>query len=248
MPFEHAALRRDPLLQGAGIPAGDGAPVLLIPGFLAGDLSLGRMARWLRDIGYRPCRAGISANVDCTERALGRLAEELERRADALGRPVTIIGHSRGGVMARLLAVRHPALVSGIACLGSPLLDQYAVHPIVSGHVKAVAALGSLGLPGLFSYGCRSGCCGDAHAQMRAPFPEGVGFVAILSRSDGIVDWRGCRDPTATETIEVASSHCGMAVNPHVYRALGRVLPSLTGTGRTPRGAGRMPRRLAAAA
>src|SRR5688572_18178482 len=62
--LEHAALLRDPILWGDGVPRGDGRPVLLIPGFLAGDASLRTMAAWLKRVGYRPCRARMRANVD----------------------------------------------------------------------------------------------------------------------------------------------------------------------------------------
>ncbi len=163
--LERASLMRDPVLRGVGIERGDGAPVLMIPGFMAGDLSLTLMARWLRDMGYRPCRAGIRANVDCTERALGRLEEQLEGFAERHGRRVRIVGHSRGGTMARILAVRRPDLVEGIVCLGAPLADQLKVHPLVRAQVRTVALLGSLGVPGLFSYGCGSGCCAAGHRR-----------------------------------------------------------------------------------
>jgi triacylglycerol lipase len=43
--------------------------------------------------------------------------------------------------------------------------------------------------------------------------------LAVHSRSDGIVDWRACLDPYAN-CVEVDGSHCGMAVNPAVYREL----------------------------
>ncbi len=45
--------------------------------------------------------------------------------------------------------------------------------------------------------------------------PLGVGFTSIWSKRDGIVDWRACVDPLA-ESIEVATSHIGMAVDPRV--------------------------------
>ena len=53
-----------------------------------------------------------------------------------------------------------------------------------------------------------------------APNPP---WVAVYSRSDAIVDWRACLDPTA-ECVEVDGSHCGMAVNVRVYRELERLL------------------------
>jgi triacylglycerol lipase len=222
--LEHAALRRHPVFRGDGVTSGDGAPVLLVPGFLAGDVSLGVMARWLTRLGYRPCRAGIRLNVDCTSRALDRLEEQLERFADRHGRQVTIVGQSRGGSMARILAVRRPDLVAGIVCLGSPVIDPLAVHPFVRVHVEAVALLGTLGIRGLFSHSCRFGsCCRQARSDATAPWPESVGFTSVYSRSDGIVDWRSCLDPHARH-VEVHSSHCGMAVNPAVFEVVAEAL------------------------
>jgi triacylglycerol lipase len=222
-PVEHAMLLRDPVARGEHVPPGGGAPVMLISGFLAGDASLGPMARWLRDVGYRPCRAGIRANVDCTERTLVRLEGQLERVAERHGRRVAVVGQSRGGMLARVLAVRRPDLIGTIICLGSPLADQFALHPLVRGQLRAVAALGSLGVPGLFSYSCRDDCCAQADHELTAPFPEDVRFVSVFSRSDGIVDWRACLDPAA-EAVEVRSSHIGMAVNADVYRVLAATL------------------------
>jgi triacylglycerol lipase len=43
--LEAAALLRDPVFRGDGVGDGRGHPVLLIPGFLAGDGSLAVMAR-----------------------------------------------------------------------------------------------------------------------------------------------------------------------------------------------------------
>jgi triacylglycerol lipase len=220
---ERARLLRDPVMAGRGVPHGDGAPVLLIPGFLAGDVSLGLMARWLRDIGYRPGRARIRANVDCSERALAHLDQQLEQLAERYGRLVRIVGQSRGGSMARVLAVRRPDLIDAIVCLGSPLLDEHAVHPVVRNQLRMVAMLGSLGVPGLFSYGCRSSCCAGSRRDLAAPFPGGVRFTSIYSRTDGIVAWRACLDPAARQ-VEVRSSHIGMAANAEVFRAIGEAL------------------------
>jgi triacylglycerol lipase len=52
--LEAAALVRDPIFRGDGVADGRGRPVLLIPGFLAGDGSLGALASWLKRISHRP--------------------------------------------------------------------------------------------------------------------------------------------------------------------------------------------------
>src|SRR5918994_592 len=63
--LEAAALLRDPIFRGDGMADGRGRPVLLIPGFLAGDGSLSMMAGWLKRAGYRPSPGGIPAKVKC---------------------------------------------------------------------------------------------------------------------------------------------------------------------------------------
>jgi len=198
--------------------------VLLVPGFLAGDGSLATMAKWLRANGYWTRRAGIRANVACSEDACLRLEERLEALAGRTGGPVTIIGQSRGGVLAKALAVRRPDLVSGIVGLGAPTVSQLSVHPLVLAQVGLVAALGSGRVPGLFSMRClRGACCEPFRRALEGPFPPGVGFVAVYSRTDGIVDWRACLDPAA-EQVEVPASHIGMAVNRSVFEQVARVL------------------------
>ena len=42
-------------------------------------------------------------------------------------------------------------------------------------------------------------------------------------RRDGIVDWRGCLDPQA-KTVEVRTSHLGMAFDPGVLDLVGATL------------------------
>ena len=61
IPLEAAALLRDPIYQGHGVKSGGGQPVLLMPGFLAGDDSLGFMTTWLRRTGHQTRSAGIRA-------------------------------------------------------------------------------------------------------------------------------------------------------------------------------------------
>lgn len=224
MGLEAVSLLRDPIFGGAGVERGSDRPVLLIPGFLAGDDSLSLMTSWLERTGHRPHGAGIRVNADCAAKHVDRLTVELEHLAGNEGRPIAIVGQSRGGLYARVLALRRPELVSGIVTLGSTHLDPRAVHPIVSLQARALSLLGSLGAPGLLSDKCYTGdCCARVSSELSEPFPAGVGFVSIYSRHDGIVDWRACLDPAA-ECVEVGSSHCGMGVHPDSYREIARAL------------------------
>jgi pimeloyl-ACP methyl ester carboxylesterase len=199
-------------------------PVLLIPGFMAGDASLGVLRHWLGRRGHRVAMSGMLVNVGCAERIVSRLEEQLERLARESGEPVVVIGQSRGGTFARSLAVRHPDSVRGLAMLGSPMRDGLAVSAHVLRTARWVALLGDLGLPGVFSRRCLDGeCCEAFREDLLAPLPDGVDAVSVHSRSDGIVDWQACVDPYA-KAVEVDSSHCGMSVHPEVYRVLERVL------------------------
>lgn len=225
-PLEAAHLIGSPEWRGVGQAAGDGRAVLLIPGYLAGDTSLSVMTRWLRGLGYRTHKAGIRSNVDCSSVVCDLLEDRIGQLADVSGERVAIIGQSRGGIIARALAKRRPDLVSGIVTLGSPNAGMLNVHPLVLASVLGVGTLGTLRIPHLFTFNCLFGeCCRDFRDSLHAPeFPEDVGYKALYSRHDGIVAWRACLDAAADELIEVASSHCGMAVNTHVYGIVGRAL------------------------
>ncbi len=223
--LEAAALLRSPVWRGTGLSRGEDRPVLLIPGFLAGDNSLGLMTHWLRGLGYRTRSAGIRANIDCSASITDALEARLEEMHARSGKPVAIIGQSRGGIIARALAVRRPDLVSGIVTMGSPTKSMLQVHPVVLGSIGAVGLIGSLKLRQAFTLKClRGDCCLKFRDELRTPPPEEVGFVSIYSKHDGIVDWRACVDPFAHQNLEVGSSHCGMSVHADVYRHVAEAL------------------------
>ncbi len=206
----------------------EAAPVLLIPGFMAGDASLAVLRGWLRRRGHPVAMSGLRMNVGCAERILGRLQDQLAELVERWEMPAVVIGQSRGGALARALAVREPDRVGGLVMLGSPVRDPLAVSPGVLGTVRLMARLGDLGLPGLFTTSCADGgCCEAFWEQLEAPLPAGLEAVSIHSRSDAIVDWRACLDPHA-RNVEVDSSHCGMSVHPSVYRTLERTLASFS--------------------
>jgi triacylglycerol lipase len=220
---EFARLVCDPTFLHPGRQA-DAPPVLLVPGLMAGDNSLVVLRGWLRRRGSRTSSAGMRLNIDCAERAVGRLGVRLRKLANDAGRRVVVIGQSRGGELARALAVRNPDVVSTLVMLGSPVLEPLNVGRPVMRALRSVARLGDLGVPGMLSMQCADGeCCAAFREDLRGPLTPDVRAVAIYSRSDGCVSWRACLDPCARQ-IEVESSHTGMSVSLAVYRVLAEIL------------------------
>src|ERR687885_1317473 len=84
--LEAAALLRSRVYRGEGVEDAAGQPVLLIPGFLAGDDSLALMTRWLRRTGHHTSKAGMRWNVNCSGVVLERIERRLETLVERQGR------------------------------------------------------------------------------------------------------------------------------------------------------------------
>lgn len=199
-------------------------PVVLVPGFMAGDSSLHVMARHLRKVGYRTYRSTMHANVGCTQEASYSLERRIEAIAIKRERKVTVVGHSLGGLLARGIAARRPDLVDGIITMGSPLLAPGAIHSVLAFDLSVVIALRRAGLGQMMGDDCTSGDCARlSWEESRQELDPSVAFTSIFSRRDGVVDWRGCLDPGA-QTVEVRTSHLGMAIDPVVFDVVTRTL------------------------
>lgn len=206
-----------------GVARGDGRPVVLIPGFLAGDQTLSALALWLHRAGYRPSVAGFVTNTDCSDRAYDRVLRAVRRAHERHGRRVAVIGHSRGGHYVRALAADHPELVSHAVSVGSDLNGMLGIsiptQAAVTGTRLALTALGRGRRPGCFTLFCD---CPFAQA-FRGPVAPGVRLTSIYSREDGVVAWEGCVVDGA-DNVEVTGSHVGLIANRKVYRAIAAAL------------------------
>ncbi|AJR18175.1 alpha/beta fold hydrolase [Pimelobacter simplex] len=216
------ARRRTPYAARAAARAAE--PVLLVPGFLAGDWTLTAMAAELRAQGFRTYRSQIHANIGCTLSSALVLEARLEQLAERRDARVRIVGHSLGGMIARGLAARRPDLVAGIVTMGSPMRAPAAHHAVLTRGVRVLNRLADAGVPGLMSADCVAGECAHlSFTESQEPLRADVAMTNIYSRRDGIVDWRACRDPQG-EAVEVRASHIGMAVDPRVIEVVVRAL------------------------
>jgi pimeloyl-ACP methyl ester carboxylesterase len=222
---ELARLLADPVYRGQGLARGDGMPVLLMPGFLAGDLSMSVMREWLARLGYRPHASGITVNVDCSDRALSRLDERLERIHAESARPVALLGHSRGGHFAKALAHWRPERTAGVISLGAGLDQPFDISVPTKAAVAAVRAVhGRLGSERGACLSDRCSCAFTRHYT--GSFPATVPLTSIYSREDGVVWWEACVVPYA-RNVEVTGSHVGLAVNRKAYAVIAEALAAM---------------------
>jgi pimeloyl-ACP methyl ester carboxylesterase len=212
---EFMALQKDPVFAGKGVPRGDGRPVLLVPGFWSGDFSMHVLSDWLRRVGYQPELGGINFNIRYSEVLVKALARRLLEVYRSEGRKVTVLGHSRGGLLAKVLSHRYYPQIDQVIALGSPLADPFDINPLTMVGVRAAQLFNvvAYGRPATVELRFMR----DLKAKPRVPVTN------VYSRSDGIVNWRACLREDI-HAIEVRGSHVGLAVNPETYRVLGQVL------------------------
>jgi hypothetical protein len=184
-------------------PRGDGHPVLVIPGFLAGPFSTQLLRDVLRRLGYRVYDWGLGYNMGyraSMQETLPARLRHIRERAD--GRKVSIIGWSAGGIYARELARALPDDVRSVITLGSPFRGNHQ-------------ASNAWNVWWLFNRGSEATEAVSEQAQLRRAQPLTVPTTCIYSKSDGIVAWQCCTSLPApeTENVEVRSSHLGYGHN-----------------------------------
>lgn len=207
-------------------PATVAHSVVLVPGFLAPDQTTSALAASLRVSGHRTHHAHLEAVSGCSEVLATRLVSRLEDLAATHQQPVTLIGHSRGGQLAKVAAQRRPDLVRGLITLGTPFTDPWGMHLSLKLLIAAISRAGR--------YGIATGSCADRDCpfgacstrffdDLTSDLPPDVQFTSIYSRRDGITQWRSCLHPGA-EHLEVDCSHLAMTIDPtvrsHIHRFL----------------------------
>lgn len=198
----------------AAAPRGDGRPVMLLPGLVNSDRSMALMRRYLDRLGYHAVGWGLGRNLGA--RAIGaegdRLLAQVAKLHAQAGEPITLVGVSLGGIMARFVAHRRPDLVREVITVASP----YAGDPRATRVWRQFQWLTGESLDSADVIARR--------IEIAKPLP--VPATAIWSRSDGLVNGLICRAPdeAGLRCIEVNSGHLGVQVQPEVLRAIAQVL------------------------
>jgi pimeloyl-ACP methyl ester carboxylesterase len=219
-PLELATLHASSVYRGHGVPQGAGDPVVLVHGFLMRGRYLWPMQRWLRRLGYRAQIAGIGVNADCIDVMTDRLLRVVAGVSEEANGPVHLVGHSLGGLLARAVATRAREQVASVAVLGSPFRGL-RMHPVV----RAAAGVVQVVIRARRGVTVRSRCltlacdCLSVRA-LHQPAPADMPQLAVVTRHDGLTDWRYCMDPSTTTVVGVSGSHVGLVWSPAAYRAL----------------------------
>lgn len=191
-------------------PRGDQRQVMFVPGFLADDISTWPLRRYLQALGYSTSGWSLGRNKGQPEADAHRLVEHLEtvRRTEE---PITLVGWSLGGVIAREVARLMPDAVREVITMGTPVEGgpKYTIA------ADRFASDNNIDLDAF-----------EQHVHRVNSETLTQPLTVIYSKSDGVVGWRAAIDrynPHARH-VRVRGSHLGLGTNPRVWNEIAKTL------------------------
>jgi pimeloyl-ACP methyl ester carboxylesterase len=182
---------------------GDGTDIIVLPGFMASDVTTARLRRSLSAAGYRAFGWGLGRNFGVTADIFQRLDSQLD--ANCLDQPVTLIGWSLGGIIAREYAKYAPHRVRRVVTLGSPFSgdpranNAWRLYELVAGHKVDAPPI-------------------KVMLEEKPPVPT----IALWSRRDGVVAPQSARGTSVQSDrhIELDCTHMAFVADPKAIRAI----------------------------
>ena len=184
---------------------GDGRAVMVLPGFFASDGAMVRLRRTIRAAGYASYGWGQGRNFGVRPDTLARIDARIDRIEQDIAGPVTLVGWSLGGLMAREYAKYAPHRVNQVITLGTPFSGNpranhaWRVYEFIARHPVDAPPIAA--------------CLSD-----KPP----VHTTAIWSRSDGLIapaSARG-RGDERDAAVEVNCGHLGFPSDEAAIRAV----------------------------
>jgi pimeloyl-ACP methyl ester carboxylesterase len=187
----------------AAAPRGAPQAAIVLPGIGAGDRSTLAIRRYLSFLGYQAHGWNRGRNVRPAGADLPAVAAQIRSLHAATGRPVSLIGWSRGGIIAREATRLAGEAVRMVITLGSPFAAPAATNVttswrLITGEIFTAPS---------------------AEQLRRLALPLPVPSTSIYSRTDGVVAWQACLETEGPqrENVEVRGSHIGLGVNPAAF-------------------------------
>lgn len=186
---------------------GDGHPVLVLPGFMASDMSTAPLRKFVNKIGYQSIPWNLGRNYARMEH-LGMLIEKIDTEFEKYGQEISLIGWSLGGVYARQIAKERPDKIRQIITLGSPF--------------KGIEEPNNAAW--MYNQLVKRKKIREAAPELIEEFPKPapVPTTAIFTKEDGVVPWQMCLEEESPihQNIQVFGSHLGLGVNPSVLKII----------------------------
>ena len=206
-----------------GSAADPGSPVVVVGGFAATAPVMAPLAEGLAARGHDVRVVVEGAAAGCARRATDSLVREVESLAVRHGRPVHLVGHSRGGQFARVATARVPGSVASLTTLGTPFA-LYGLGPVALGIGGAVAVAGSLGVPGLATLTCLLGdCCRAYRDDLLDPWAADVPYTTITGADDHTVPGAAGHDEGSVQ-VEVPGGHLDLLTSTRSHRAVAEAI------------------------
>lgn len=190
------------------LPKGDNRPILLIPGYLADEFSMWPLQRFLNKMQYSAQHWDLGRNLGDVDVDIERLIDKTKQcYVQHNNQPVTLIGWSLGGVLAREAARLSATQVKEVITLGTPITGG----PKYTAVGNAYARRKKLNLDTF-----------EQHVLERNSIGFDQPVTSIYSKTDGIVGWQASLDVynNHARNIEVNGTHIGLGINPKVWEII----------------------------
>ncbi len=107
--------------QPVEIEAGDGHPVVVYPGFATGNAAMIPIRKTLRMAEHTVYRWDHNRNTGMSEELVDKLVSQVVNLAEEHETKVSLVGHSLGGTIARVVANISPDHVRRVITIGAPI-------------------------------------------------------------------------------------------------------------------------------
>jgi len=197
-------------------PRGHGQPVLLLPGYGAGDGSTAVLKSYLRLLGYQVRGWGLGRNSGDVPDLLPRVLKRIGSFSRRTQQDVRLIGWSLGGYLAREAARERPDLVHRVITLGTPVIGGPKYTVVARRFLRRGMDMAAI----------------EAEIEMRNQVSLRTPVTAIYSRADAVVSWEACIDHNGidVEHVEVRATHLGLGFSAEVYKIIAQRLADEGGT------------------
>jgi pimeloyl-ACP methyl ester carboxylesterase len=184
---------------------GAGQPVVVVPGFCQPEIATAPLRKFLQRQGFAPGTWRCGPNFGPTSSCLAKFERYVVRLAEERGQPVSLVGISLGGTMARELAKHRPDCIRRVVTLCSPVrlpvptpLAPIAGFAAMHWDKRRWNTLGQIGIP--------------------PPVP----VTAIVNPTDGILDWRSSVPEPApnVEVFFIEGAHTTIGSNPRAQTVI----------------------------